>query len=115
MSYKQIALAFFLFTMGQILAWIQLNGPLLWSWAREVRWLLILLGIPITWIFMKATESAVNGFEGMFWPGRFISFTAGIIIFSILTYLFKSEPINLKTAVSLSLALMLLLIQLFWK
>jgi len=115
MSYKQIALAFFLFILGQILVWIQLNGPLLWSWARDWRWALIIMGLPITWIFMKATESVVNGFGGVFWPGRFISFTAGIFIFSILTYMFKSEPVTTKTAISIILAFLLILVQLFWK
>lgn len=115
MSYKQIALAFFLFMLGQILVWIQLNGPLLWLWAKEWRWALIIMGLPITMIFMQATESSVNGFGGTFWPGRFISFTAGIFIFSILTHIFKSEPITTKTMISIALAFLLILVQLFWK
>ena len=115
MSYKQIVLAFFLFMLGQVLVWLQLNGPLLWSWAREWRWALIIMGIPITMIFMYATESAVTGFGGTFWPGRFISFTAGIFIFSILTHIFKSEPITTKTMISIVLSLLLILVQLFWK
>ena len=113
MSYKQIAIAFLLFMLGQILVWIQLNGPLLWLWAKEWRWALIIMGIPITMIFMLATEYSVNGFSGMFWPGRFISFTAGIIIFSTLTYIFKSEPLTTKTMISVSLAFLLILVQLF--
>jgi hypothetical protein len=32
-----------------------------------------------------------------------------------MTYVFKHEAINLKTAVSLSLAFALILVQLFWK
>ena len=115
MSYKQIALGFILFIVGQILVWVQLNSPLLWQWARDWRWLLILLGIPITWIFMQATENTVNGFGGTFWPGRFISFTAGIFVFSILTHMFKAEPITAKTIISLVLAFSLIIVQLFWK
>jgi hypothetical protein len=115
MSYKHIALAFFLFIIGQILVWLQVNGPLLWTWAKEWRYALMLLGVPITWLFMEATAAVVTGFGGVFWPGRFISFTAGIIIFSIMTYMFKSEPITLKTLVSLSLAFGIIIIQLFWK
>jgi hypothetical protein len=75
----------------------------------------MLLGVPITWLFMEATSLVVQGFNGMFWPGRFMSFTAGIFIFTIMTYVFKHEAINLKTAVSLSLAFALILVQLFWK
>jgi len=44
-----------------------------------------------------------------------MSFTAGIVIFTIMTYFFKAEGIKLKTAVSLTLAFTLILVQLFWK
>jgi hypothetical protein len=73
------------------------------------------LGVPITWAFMEATRYAVSGFGGQFWPGRFTSFVAGIIVFTVMTYVFKEEAVNLKTGVSLLLALSLILVQLFWK
>jgi len=76
---------------------------------------LMLLGVPITWAFMEATRYAVSGYEGQFWPGRFTSFVAGIIVFTIMTYVFKGEVITLKTSVSLLLAFALILVQLFWK
>jgi hypothetical protein len=115
MNYKHVILGFFIFIIGQILVWLQVNGPLLWPWAREWRWGLLLLGIPITWLFQEATALLVTGFDGNFWPSRFISFTAGIIIFSIMTYLFKAESITIKTALSLTLAFGIIIIQLFWK
>jgi hypothetical protein len=40
----------------------------------------MVLGIPITWLFMEATRFSVIGFGNLFWPGRFMSFTAGILI-----------------------------------
>lgn len=115
MNYKHIALSFFLFLFGQIIVWIQVNGPLIWLWAKEYRFLLMILGIPITWLFMEATKFSVSGFENLFWPGRFMSFTAGIFIFTIMTYLFREEAINVKTGISLILAFSLILVQLFWK
>jgi hypothetical protein len=75
----------------------------------------MLMGVPITWLFMEATRLAVDGFAGVFWPGRFVSFVSGITIFAIMTWVFRDEAINLKTAVSLGLAFALILIQLFWK
>jgi hypothetical protein len=75
----------------------------------------MLLGVPITWAFMEATRYAVSGYGGQFWPGRFTSFVAGIIVFTIMTYVFKGESINLKTSISLLLASALILVQLFWK
>ncbi len=115
MNYKYIALSFSLFLLGQILVWIQVNGPLIWNWAKDWRWALMLLGVPITWLFMEATSLVVTGFGGLFWPGRFISFCAGIFIFTLMTYIFREEAINLKTAISLLLAFALILVQLFWK
>jgi hypothetical protein len=115
MNYKHIALSFFLFLFGQIIVWVQVNGPLIWTWAKDYRYLLMVLGIPITWLFMEATRFSVIGFGNLFWPGRFMSFTAGILIFTVMTYLFREEPINAKTAISLVLAFSLILVQLFWK
>lgn len=104
-----------MFMFGQAIVWIQTNGPILWPWAKQHKFLLMLLGVPITWLFMEATNFVIRGFDGSFWPGRFMSFTAGIIVFTVMTYYFKSEGINLKTAVSLTLAFALILVQLFWK
>ena len=115
MNYKYILLSFSLFLIGQILVWIQVNGPLIWPWAKEHRFLLMVLGIPITWLFMEATRYSVEGFGNLFWPGRFMSFTAGIFIFTVMTYLFREETINVKTSISLVLAFSLILVQLFWK
>jgi len=115
MNLKLIFTAFLLFAVGQSVVWFQVNGPIIWPLAKQYRWVLILLGIPITYIFMKATESAVSGFDGEFWPSRFVSFVVGIVIFSILTWMFRGEGINIKTAVSLCLAFAIIFIQLFWK
>jgi putative Ca2+/H+ antiporter (TMEM165/GDT1 family) len=115
MNLKLIFTAFILFAIGQSVVWFQVNGPIIWPIAKQYRWILILLGIPITYIFMKATESAVNGFDGEFWPSRFVSFVIGIIIFSVLTWIFRGEGINIKTAVCLCLAVTIIFIQLFWK
>ena len=115
MNFKYVATSFLLFLFGQILVWIQVNGPLIWPWASKWRWALMLMGVPITWLFMEATRYVVQGFDGLFWPGRFISFCAGIFIFTAMTYIFRSESINMKTAISLMLAFALILVQLFWK
>jgi hypothetical protein len=115
MNYKYIAFSILLFLIGQSVVWIQTNGPLIWPWAKTFRWALMLLGVPITWMFMEATRFAVDGFGGVFWPGRFVSFVSGITIFAVMTWAFRDETINMKTAVSLVLAFTLILVQLFWK
>ena len=113
MNYKYIMLSILIFLIGQIVVWVQLNGPILWDLAKTYKFLLMLLGVPITWMFMEATRYAILGFNGQFWPGRFLSFTAGIFIFTIMTYIFRAEAITIKTAISLCLALSLILVQIF--
>jgi hypothetical protein len=49
------------------------------------------------------------------YPSRFLTFTLGVVSFAVLTWYFNGEGINMKTAVSLILALSIILIQIFWK
>jgi hypothetical protein len=115
MNLKFIALAAVMFILGQAIVWIQVNGPILWTWAKEWRWALMFCGVPITYLFMEATRYAVEGFQGEFWPGRFLSFVSGIIIFTLMTYWFRGEAVTAKTATCLVLAFSIIFIQLFWK
>jgi putative Ca2+/H+ antiporter (TMEM165/GDT1 family) len=115
MNYRLIFLSILLFSIGQAIVWIQVNGPVLWPLAAKYKWVLMLLGVPITWVFMEATSNAIQGFSGEFWPGRFVSFVTGIVIFTAFTWLFKGEAITAKTATCLVLAFALIFIQLFWK
>ena len=115
MSYRLITFSVLLFLLGHIFVWMQLNGPILWPMLKKYKFLLALMGIPITYIFMEATRLTIEGFEGLFWPGRFVAFVCGITIFTLFTYLFKGEAITLKTATSLLLAFSIIIIQLFWK
>lgn len=73
------------------------------------------VSIPISYMFIKATEMVVNHFDGLLWPGRFIGFASGVISFAFLSYVFMGEGITLKTGVSLLLAVIIVCIQVFWK
>jgi hypothetical protein len=115
MDYRNILYGALFFILGQMAVWIQINGPIIWQWAKDWRWALMLVGIPITWFFMEGTQLLVNGFDGAFWPSRFISFAMGILVFTLFTYLFRGEGITIKTALSLLLAVGIISIQLFWK
>ena len=115
MNYKYILYAMAMFILGQSLAWFQFNGPILWGWAKQFKYIILLLGLPVSWFFMEATNNAVLGFDGQLWPSRFLSFVSGMFVFSVLTYIFKSEVITPQTAVSLVLAFGIVIIQLFWK
>lgn len=108
--------AILLYALGQSLIWIQTNGQFVWKWVDEhPLFMSITMGIPISYIFIKATKFAVNHFDGVLWPSRFIGFSIGILCFATLTYFLKGEGMNAKTMICMSLAILIITIQLFWK
>ena len=104
-----------LFSTVQIITWFQLNGQFFSSWFKNNVFILCLMGIPISWLYIEATRYGFIAFEGLVWPGRLLGFASGIFTFAICTNIFLSEGLNLKTIVSLVLATALTLIQVFWK
>jgi hypothetical protein len=112
---RNIALAFILFFVAQTMIWYQTNSQFLSNWAKERPLLIACMGIPISYILINATKFVVLGFDGLLWPGRLIGFSSGMLIMAICTYLHLGEGITLKTGVTLSLAFLIVLIQLYWK
>jgi len=101
--------------IGQILSFIQLQGGVKWGWTDKFGWALILLGLPISWAFMKSVQNFILAFHGEQWPSRLLGFGIGVIIFSILSWILFKEGITLKTSICLFLALCIILVQILWK
>lgn len=113
---NNLAYAFILFMIGQAIIWVQSNGQFLWPWWKNNPLLVsFTLGGIVSYIFIKATYYTYTYFDGMLWPGRFIGFASGILVFAFLTWFLMNEGINAKTVVSLCLATALLGVQIFWK
>jgi len=115
MTLKSLIIGILLFLGAHILTWFQLNGQFKWEWFTKHEWLLALLGIPVSFLYIWATKYAVQGMDGLLWPTRFIGFGVGIIVYAVFVGIFFNEGISLKTLVSLGLALLLISIQVFWK
>ena len=101
--------------LAQVLTFFQLQGQLKYEFLKDNYWLTLLIGIPISMCFMFSVKNLVLSFNGEMWPSRLIGFSIGAIVFSLLSYFIFNEPINLKTGICLGLALLILIIQLFWK
>lgn len=96
--------------------WIQTNGQFVWPWfKRNPLFLSIVGGTTISYMFIRATAFIAGYYDGSLWPGRFIGFSLGMMSFAFLTWYFMGEGINTKTAVSLTLAIALICVQIFWK
>jgi hypothetical protein len=112
---KALLYTILIFTITQSAVWFQTNGQFISEWCKNNPFILSLFGIPISLGYIYATKWAFIAFDDLLWPGRLLGFALGIITFSIFTSYFMGEGITPKVIVSLLLAVMLVLIQAFWK
>ena len=104
-----------IFVLVQIITWFQLNGQFVWPWFKNNVFILCLLGIPISWLYIEGTRIGFIAFDGLIWPARLIGFGVGMLTFAACANIFLGEGLTPKTLISLILATFLVFIQVFWK
>jgi ABC-type multidrug transport system permease subunit len=104
-----------LYLLGQTLVWYQINGQFISEWVKQRPLIMSCLGIPISYIYIYATQYTTEAFDGDLWPQRLIGFSMGMFAFAFLTYIHLNQAITLKTAVTLALATAIVVIQIIWK
>ena len=72
--------------------------------------LICILGIPITYGFWLTTKIGYEGFGGL-WPIRLLGFATGMLTFPFITYWLLGEGITIKTAISILLSIVIMIIQ----
>ena len=112
---KNILIAFILFTVAQGLIWYQTNSQFFNDWVKERPLLMATMGVPISYILIYASRYVVAGFDGLLWPGRLIGFSTGMIIMATCTYIHLDYGITRTTGITLLLAFIIVMIQLYWK
>jgi len=113
---KNLFLGIILYILAQILTWFQMNSQFIFPWFKRNPLIVSIVGgTLISYIFIIATRIVAEQYEGLLYPGRFIGFSVGIVVFGILTYFLMGEGINLKTLISLTLAFGIILIQIYIK
>jgi multidrug transporter EmrE-like cation transporter len=100
---------------AQVITFLQLQGQMKYDVLKNNTWFLLLMGLPISYMFMQSVKNFVLAFDGQIWPSRLLGFGLGVIVFSIMSSLLFKEPFTMKTISCLFLALCIILIQLFWK
>tara|TARA_B100000212_G_C27208004_1_gene461722 strand:+ start:213 stop:551 length:339 start_codon:yes stop_codon:yes gene_type:complete len=105
----------FLFFIGQVLGWFQLNSQYVSDWWKDKPFVAAcLIGVPTSIAFWYAWRVIVEA-TGSVWTARFIGSSTGIIIFPILTWYLLGESMFVpKTMICLGLAILIILIQLLW-
>jgi|TARA_Y100000310_G_C20279051_1_gene621706 hypothetical protein len=103
------------YLLAHIIVFFQLNGQFKWDWFKEHEWVMAIIGIPISFLYLWGTKYTVQGLDGLLWPTRFIGFGIGMIIYALGVSYFFNEGMNAKTFISLGLAVLLVCIQVLWK
>lgn len=115
MNLHSLLIGSILFIIAHIIVFYQLNGQFLWQWFRDNEWLLAIIGIPVSLLMLWGTKHVVEGFDGMFWPSRFVAFGLGMVIYAAGISYYFNEGISAKTLISLLLSIILICIQVLWK
>lgn len=115
MDYTKLLLGLAYGFLGQVASFMQLQGAIKFNWYEKYLWLILLVSIPVSWLYIKSVTYLVEGFNGEIWPSRVIGFSIGIMVFTIFSIFLFREPITLKTIICLLLGFSILLIQLFVK
>jgi multidrug transporter EmrE-like cation transporter len=110
----KIFYALLLSIIGQVVSFIQLQGQIAWKFPRENPYIMMLLGLPISLIFIKTTKIFNDHYDAN-WPGRLIGFGVGVIVFTIMSWLIFKEHPTPKTLTCLGLAFTIVVLQIFWK
>ena len=101
--------------LGQIGSYLQLQGAMKLGWFPKYFWPVLLMSVPLSWLYIKSVEHFVAAFDGQLWPSRLIGFGLGITIFSIMSHFMFKEPLTPKTLVCIGLGLIIIAIQVIWK
>ena len=101
--------------LGQVGSFMQLQGAMKLGWYPKYFWPVLLMSVPLSWLYIKSVEHFVAAFEGQLWPSRLIGFGLGITIFSIMSHFMFKEPLTPKTLVCIGLGVTIILIQILWK
>ena len=101
------------FLIANILVWYQLNSQLVWDWAKEAKsmWVMAFLGVPISLMFWWATKIGYSGLNSL-WQVRLIAFSISMLVFPLMTWLYLGEVITTKIAISILLAIIIMILQL---
>ena len=101
--------------LAQIFTFIQLQGQFKYEWARDNPFIMSLMGVPLSLLYLGSVRHLVSHFDGQLWPSRLLGFAIGAIVFTVMSWAWFKEPMTLKTLICLGLAVCIMGVQLFWK
>ena len=111
----KLILAIVLLSIVYVIGWYQIHGQFLSEWFKKYEYYLIWISVPSTLISIRAIKLINEHFNGLIWPNRILTFSIGIVLFTVLTSYHFGEKLNLKTLTLLCLCASIVILQIFWK
>ena len=96
--------------LGNIIAWIQMNGQFKYEWMRQW-WVIGIMGIPVSYFFFYSTRWYYEYFNN-YWYVRPIGFSVATSTFGALAWFVLDELPDTKTIISLFLSIIIVILQL---
>ena len=101
--------------IAQVITFLQLQGQMKYDVLKNNTWFVVLLGLPISYLFMISVRHFVSAYDGQIWPSRLIGFGIGVVVFTLMSHWLFKEPLTPKTLICLGLGSLIVLIQILWK
>lgn len=114
MNLSKILQSFLLFMLGGVGHWYIMY----WQFKMQ-NWIKTpypyILAVLCTWLWIKASEYGVAGFNGSMWSNRFLFFVTGVFVGIILYPLHYNQQFTIKVGVQIILALGIIAVSILWK
>lgn len=104
-----------LLCLTYIIGWHILYGQLISEWYKKYQHIIVWLCVPSTYISVYSVNMISEYFNGKVWPNRIISFSVGLILFTILANIHFDEKLTYKTCTLLGLSCLIVVLQILWK
>ena len=105
------------FAFAQTITWFTSNLQLIYPWLKSTKGVIIcvIASCPATVGYIMATRNLYTAMNDSLWSVRLIGFSMGVLTFTVLTYIYMKEGLNMKNTITLGLSIIIVLMQVFWK
>ena len=83
----------------------------MWEFFKKYPYIIMLLGIPSSYLAMTASKIVFQDFDEKIWPMRISGFSTGTVIFAFMAFIFMSEGLTLKKILCIMLSIAIIIIQ----
>ena len=113
--YMKLLLGVSILILVYIIGWHQLYGQFINEFYKKNQYWLAILSIPSTLLSVYSVKLISEHFNGKMWPNRILTFSIGIVMFTVLTQIYFNEKLGPKTFVLIGLSALIVILQIIWK